>query len=426
MLWYRMKYVRALLFSLCAAQCASAYAVLTHEAIIDAAWLDSIQPLLLARFPNATPDDLKNAHAYAYGGAIIQDMGYYPFGSKFFSNLVHYVRSGDFIQELLRESQDVNEYGFALGAAAHYCADINGHALAVNPAVGLTYPNLRARYGPVVTYDDDPESHLKVEFGFDVMEVADGNYAPQAYHDFIGFEVSKRLLEAAFRRVYGLEMADVFFDLDLALGTYRRTVSSILPEATKVAWELQKDEIVKARPGMTRRRFIYNLSRSSYEREWGKEYSRPGPLAKVLAFLFRIIPKVGPFRGVQFKPATPQTLQLFMESFNRTLGNYRQLLGDLRGGHLELPNSDFDTGHPTAPGEYRLADDTYSRLARALAGNRPDPAASEIVKNVLGFFRDANAPIATRRHKREWKKTLEALADLRAHETGPAPLTGAR
>ena len=47
------------------------YSVLTHEAIIDAAWDDSIKPILLKRFPGATAEQLRAAHAHAYGGAII-------------------------------------------------------------------------------------------------------------------------------------------------------------------------------------------------------------------------------------------------------------------------------------------------------------------------------------------------------------------
>ncbi|HEV2987594.1 MAG TPA: zinc dependent phospholipase C family protein, partial [Candidatus Angelobacter sp.] len=105
----------------------SAYSVLTHEEIVDLLWTDEIRPLLLKRYPGLSEDQIKEAHAYAYGGAVIQDLGYYPFGSKEFSNLVHYVRSGDFVHELLIESQDVNEYAFALGALAHYASDIAGH-----------------------------------------------------------------------------------------------------------------------------------------------------------------------------------------------------------------------------------------------------------------------------------------------------------
>jgi hypothetical protein len=181
---------------------AEGYSVLTHEAIVDTAWEQSIKPLLLKRFPNSTPDDLIAAHAYAYGGCIIQDMGYYPFGSKFFSDLVHYVRSGDFVTSLIAESQNLNEYAFALGALAHYAADNTGHAIAVNPSVPIEYPKLRREYGKRVTYEDDPAAHLKVEFGFDVLQVARGNYAPKSYHDFIGFQVSKPVLERAFADTY--------------------------------------------------------------------------------------------------------------------------------------------------------------------------------------------------------------------------------
>src|SRR5579863_1152623 len=218
----------------------SSYSVLTHEAIIDTAWGQSIKPILLARFPNATPDDLREAHAYAYGGCILQDMGYYPFGSKFFSDLVHYVRSGDFVANLIRESQDLNEYAFALGALDHYAADNEGHSIAVNASVPIEYPKLRKKYGKTVTYADDPVAHIKVEFSFDALQVGRGAYAPQAYHDFIGFQVSKSLLERAFHDTYSLNLTDVFSDLDLALGTYRHTVSSLIPTMTKAAWHLKR------------------------------------------------------------------------------------------------------------------------------------------------------------------------------------------
>ena len=91
-----------------------AYSVLTHEEIVDLVWTDEIRPLLLQRFPGLTEEQITEAHGYAYGGAVIQDLGYYPFGSTQFSELVHYVRSGDFVRELLLESQDANEYAFAL------------------------------------------------------------------------------------------------------------------------------------------------------------------------------------------------------------------------------------------------------------------------------------------------------------------------
>src|SRR5215475_14329023 len=181
-----------------------AYSVLTHEAIVDSAWKESIQPLLTQRFPRANTQQLRTARAYTYGGCIIQDMGYYPFGSRFFTDLVHYVRSGDFVINLLREAQDLNEYAFALGALAHYAADTEGHLIGINRSVPLVYPKLQQKFGSVVTYADDKTSHLRVEFSFDVLQVSRGNYAPDSYHEFIGFEVSKEVLERAFRDTYGL------------------------------------------------------------------------------------------------------------------------------------------------------------------------------------------------------------------------------
>jgi hypothetical protein len=210
-----------------------AYSVLTHEAIIDTCWQDSIQPILRERFPSATQAEVTKARAYVYGGAIIQDMGYYPFSSHFFSDLTHYVRAGDFILALLAEAKDVNELAFALGALAHYAADQNGHSVGTNRVVPLLYPKLRGKFGEVVTYHDNPAAHLKTEFAFDVTQVARGRYAPDAYHDFIGFEVAQALLERAFAQVYGFKLDELFFSLDLALGTYRFSVSNVLPKMTR-------------------------------------------------------------------------------------------------------------------------------------------------------------------------------------------------
>jgi Zinc dependent phospholipase C len=392
---------------------AFAYSVLTHEAIIDSAWDQNLKPLLLERYPNAGADDLRMAHAYAYGGAIIQDMGYYPFGSKFFSDLVHYVRSGDFVVTMIRDAQDLDEYAFALGSLAHYAADNEGHRIAVNPAVAMEYPKLREKFGPEVTYEDNPSAHLKVEFGFDVLQVARGHYGSQEYHDFIGFQVSKPLLERAFRDTYGIELTDVFGDLDLALGTYRHTVSGVIPEMTKVAWDLKKNDLVRERPGLTRRRFLYNISRASYEKEWDRHYERPGVGARILAFFFRILPKVGPLRALAFKPPTTQTVTLFEQSFNATLAVYRELLARAGQGKLEIENRDFDTGAPTRPGDYKLADDAYSKLAIKLAAKDTAQLDPKIVANVLGYFRDLDQPYATKRNHKQWDQTVAAVGKLR-------------
>src|SRR4051812_31510839 len=285
------------LLSLCVAPAARGYSVLTHEAIVDSLWDSSIQKLLRKRFPAATPEDLEKAHAYVYGGCIIQDMGYYPFSSRLFSDLTHYVRSGDFVVALIRESQDLNEYAFALGALAHYAADNNGHRLGTNLAVPVLYPNLRRQFGKEVTYWDNPLAHIRTEFGFDVLQVAQGRYAPERYRDFIGFEVAKPVLERAFLDTYGIEMKDVFGNLDLALGSFRYSVSSIIPGMTRVAWQIKGDQFTKEIPGMTKKKFLYNLSRSSYEKDFGTKYKKPGLGTRFLAWTLRLVPKSGPFKS---------------------------------------------------------------------------------------------------------------------------------
>src|ERR1700730_6149627 len=250
-------------------QQARSYSVLTHEAIIDTLWLDTIRPVLIKPSPKPQQEQLKEDHAYAYGGCIIQDLGYYPFGSHFFSDLVHYVRSADFVQSLLDESGDLNELAFALGAVSHYGADIEGHSIAVNRAVPILFPKLQRQFGNEVTYADNPPAHLKTEFGFDVLQVARGHYAPKAYHDFIGFEVSKDLLDRAFQNTYGLTLKDLFRTLDLSLGSYRYSVSTMLPNVTRIAWSLKSQEILKNQPTMSRKQFLYNMRRGSYTKEWG-------------------------------------------------------------------------------------------------------------------------------------------------------------
>ena len=357
------------LLSLSLSAHAPAYSVLTHEAIIDSAWPSELRPLLLKRFPNATDDQLREAHAYAYGGAIIQDLGYYPFGSKFFSDLVHYTRSGDFVLALLKdaqESRDLNDYAFALGALAHYAADNLGHPIAVNRTVPLVYPKLRTKFGPEVTYEDDPGAHLKTEFGFDVIEVARGQYANEAYHDFIGFKVAKPLLERAFEETYCIPLKDQFGSLDLALGTYRFSVSQAIPEMTKAAWAAKKKDIQSLQAGMTRRRYVYRIKIAAYQKDFDNQYKRPGLGARFLAFLFHLLPKIGPFKAFAFKVPPPAAETMFLTSLDDTVRDYKNLLASAGENSLQLPNQNFDTGKPTRLGEYHLADETYAKLVERL------------------------------------------------------------
>jgi hypothetical protein len=391
-----------------------AYAVLSHEAIIDAAWETHIKPLLLKKFPQATEEDLSRAQAYAYGGAIIQDMGYYPYGNPFFSDLTHYIRSGDFIQALLRDAKDLDEYAFAVGALAHYAADNDGHRLGTNRAVPILYPNLKKKYGDSVSYEDNRLAHVKTEFGFDVLEIARERYAPDSYHDFIGFEVSRSVLDQAFRETYGLEMKDVLVNEDKALSSYRRDVSKLIPKATRIAWHLKKDEIKDDVPDATKRRFLYNLSRSNYEQEWGKDYRKPSPRERFLAFLYRLVPKFGPLKVLQFKTPTPQTEQMFEASFNATLDRYRKLLTDLRDSQIDLPNDNFDVGESTGPGKYRLNDEAHAKLLDKLAGNKFGGVTADVKAELLHFFSEADAPYATRRDAKAWATLQAQLEQLKS------------
>ena len=397
---------------------ASAYSVLTHEEIVDLLWRDEIQPLLLARYPGLSDDQMREAHAYAYGGAVIQDLGYYPFGSQEFSNLVHYVRSGDFVRELLLESQDIDEFAFALGALSHYASDIAGHP-AVNQAVAIEYPKLRAKFGKSVRYAQDKTAHLKTEFGFDTVQVAKNRYASQQYHDFIGFQVSKSLLERVFPVVYGVELKDVLTHEDLAVGSYRFAVSRLIPQMTQVALQVHKKELIRETPDFARRKFLYRLSRSSYEKEWGKDYVKPGRGTRILATLLRYMPKVGPFKGLAFNNPTPQTEDLYFKSINTTVDRYRAFLEQVRIGLPELPNCDLDSGNLSKAAEYSLTDDAYARLLAKLAERKFDRTTPELRDNILSFYGDLSAPIETKKNQRRWQGVLTALEALKA--AAPAP-----
>ena len=390
----------------------SAYSVLTHEEIVDLVWADQIRPLLLKKYPGLTDDQIKEAHAYAYGGAVIQDLGYYPFGSRDFSNLVHYVRSGDFVRELLLESQDVNEYAFALGALSHYASDIAGHP-AVNQAVAIEYPKLRAKFGKSVRYADDKTAHLKTEFGFDTVQVAKNRYASQQYHDFIGFQVSKPLLERVFPVVYGVELKEVLTHEDLAVGSYRFAISRLIPQMTQVALQTHKKDLMRETPNFAKRKFLYRLSRSGYEKEWGKDYVKPGVGTRVLSTLLRYMPKVGPFKGLAFNNPTPQTEDLYIKSINTTVDQYRVFLEQVRTDALVLPNYDLDSGLPTKAAEYSLADQAYAGLLASLTERKFDLTSPELRDNVLQFYSNLSVSIDTKDKSGDWQKVLIQLEQLK-------------
>ena len=404
-------------------QLSSAYSVLTHEQIVDLLWADQIKPLLLKKYPGATEEQLREAHAYAYGGSLIQDIGYYPFGNRHFSDLVHYVRSGDFVVALLDEASDLNEYAFALGALEHYAADLAGHP-AVNAAVALQFPKLRAKFGPQVTYGEDAKSHIRTEFGFDLVQIAKQRYTSDSYHDFIGFQVSKPVLERAFLRTYGSELKDVFMNLDLSIGSYRYSISHIIPTMTRVALATNEPDLIKESPSFDKKKFLFNLSRAEYERDWGKGYQKPGLGARFLAGLFRLVPKVGPFKAIKFQAPTRETEAMYMKSINDTVDQYRSLLQQLQTREITLANRDLDTGEPTKAGEYAMTDHAYAKLVGQLVDSKFVGLTPEIQENIVHFYADRQRVIVKKKDREEWQKALLDVEQLKLATVKEAALAG--
>jgi hypothetical protein len=260
----------------------------------------------------------------------------------------------------------------------------------------MLYPKVRKKYGEYVTYGDHPSSHIKTEFAFDVLQAARGRYASQAYHDFIGFEVSKPLLERAFRETYAIDLNDVFDSLDASIKSYKTSVSKTIPKATKVAWEIKKDEIIENFPGATPESFVYN-------------YRKPGLGTKLLAVLIRVVPKIGPLKAMAFHPPTPETEKLFLESFNATVARYRELLAAEQAGLLRIPDANFDIGESPKAGDYKLADDTYAKLVERLAKLDFAGVSPALRDDILAFYKDRNAPVATKRDSKKWQRLVETL-----------------
>jgi hypothetical protein len=383
------------------------YSVLTHEAIIDANWNTVLVPFLKQRFPGATEEELKNAHAFAYGGCVMPDLGYYPFGSKLFTNLVHYVRSGDFIENLFKEAGNINEYAFALGALCHYYADKYGHSVGVNRSVPLIYPEMKTKFGDTVTYAEDKISHLRTEFSFDVLQTSRGNYAPQAYHDFIGFQVSKELIERSFLKTYGLDVNDLFGNFDRAVGSFRWSVKELIPSATRAAWKTRKKEIRGSNPSVARHSYIYSIRRQKYFKEFGRERDKVTFGESVLAFLIRIAPKCGPLKILKFRIPGEQAEKMFLESFDEAVINYRQEITGNSG--IELSNIDWDTGKKTTQGEYILADETYSDWLIKLKEKNFETITTSIKKDILAFYKNYPGPNINKEQSQETSAALEEL-----------------
>jgi hypothetical protein len=410
-------FVTAIALTVCLSAPASVngYSVLAHESAIDAAWEGQLRPLLLRRFPRTSPEALERARSFAYGGSVIQDLGYYPFGNKFFSNLLHYARTGDFVEALIHNAQTVDELAFALGALAHYANDITGHPEAVNLSVPRAFPKLQEKFGNRITYVEAPKQHVIVEFSFDVASAARGKYDFTQYRSLIDFQVATPLLERTFRDIYGIEMKELFGDEDRAISTYRYSVSQLIPALTTAAWRDKKDEILKIWPDADREHMVFAYTPLDFEATYGLDYQKPGKRARFLAFVYRLVPKVGPLKPLAFKAPTPDIDRLFEDSLAHARARYGELLRALRSGQLNLPNTNFDTGRPARAGDYALADDTHAEWLESLSKDGFTSATPVMRRTLTAYYQNAASPdLRDKKTRKAWTR-LQAAIDTLGH-----------
>jgi hypothetical protein len=381
---------------------ANAYSVLTHEELIDLAWSDSIRPLLLARFPGATDHQLVVAHSYAYGGCAVQDMGYYPFGKRFFSNLTHYVRTGDFVSWMLRNARTLDEYAFAIGALSHYLGDSIGHFQAVNPATAIVFPKLERKYGSKVTYGESPHGHIRTEFAFDVGELRNLEFAPTAYLQAVGFRVPRKFLDRAFAATYDIDIHAVLGEDRAALRSYRTSVRSFIPAFAQAEVVLHRHQFPPHPDSDAYRIFSERVARTNYERRWKHTYRGPGFKAHLLAILVFIVPKIGAASDLAIKIPTPDTQEMYLRSLNHTVDRFNETLHNLlqdANDPVSLSNLDLDIGTPSKFGDYPLADRAYADLLERITAKPRRTISQDLKQHILNYYgasADGHEPVFER------------------------------
>ena len=396
---------------------ADAFSVLAHQAVVDRSWEGTLEPALRRRFPSAGAQELERARAFAHGGSHIADLGYFPLGNVFFTDLLHYVRSGDFVTTMLARAESVDEYAFALGALSHYVTDDTGHPEATNRVVPEIYPALREEHGDVVTYADDASAHLQTEFRFDVLETARNRGPADFYTHAVGFEVAKSVLERAFRETYGLGLDDLFTNTDVAITTYRWAFRGLIHELTGVAWELYRNDIHERDPEATAESFVFDMSRDDFEEQFGEAYSRPGYFARFAAFAGNLVPNVGPLQRLPYKPLPADAQERFERALDHAVARYERAVRDAGRRRMRLPNETLDTGRPTRPGEYAPADHAYAELLAQLDEKGMADVPPALRADVLRFFSDGRA-LAAIRDDDDRVKVDERLARLDAAPPG--------
>jgi hypothetical protein len=395
-----------------------AYSVFSHQELIDLTWKELLQPLILKRFPRTTQAELQEAHAYAYGGCTIQDLGYYPFANEFFSDLTHYVRSGDFIANLIRDARNANDYAFALGALSHYVGDSIGHHDAVNPATALAFPKVAKKYGPAVTYDENPHAHVRTEFAFDIDQLSEQRFAPGAYLRFIGLRIPYGQLGQAFEETYSLRIREILGPRRPTIRSYRTSVRSFLPRIAHAETVIHRNDFPPDIANNSLQIFLDHIARADFQPVWNRYRRKPGIRTRLLAVLIVVLPKVGVLSELAIKIPTPDTQDLFVTSMNHSFDMYAGLLRQLAAAPNGLtqqliPNVDLDTGEKSGPGAYALTDKTYARLLHQITTDPGHSISSDLKQDILDFYSDTKAPIATKKNAKGWAQVVKDLAVLR-------------
>ncbi len=393
------------------------YSVQTHEELIDIAWKQSIRPILLKQYPTLTEAQFQEAHAYAYGGCAIQDFGYYPFGNGFFSNLTHYVRSGDFVVNLLRDAHTADELAFAIGSLSHYIGDTVGHSTAVNLSVPVEFPKLEKQYGPNVNYAENPHAHVQTEFAFDINQLSKRRFAPSAYLKYVGLEVPRPLLRKAFFETYGLNLPDIIGTKETSIRIYRSGVRSFIPNIARAETILHKKNFPSDAPNPDLDDLAKELHQASDDNNWEAYRKEPGFTSHLYADFIFILPKVGTLKMLAIKGPTQQTETLYIKSVNRSIKSLRFVLAHFDRIEYYLPNRDLDTGLIVKPGGYPLADITYAKLLEMITKNPDKVIPVQLKHDLVAYYADPEAPIITKKDPAEWAKVQEDLKILTTMKT---------
>jgi hypothetical protein len=366
---------------------AGAYSVLTHEALIDLLWWDSIRPLLLQRYPSLTPVQLREARAYAYGGCVIQDMGYYPFGNPFFSDLLHYVRTGDFIRSLFRNAKNADETAFAIGALSHYYGDTIGHPEAVNKAVAQEFPALAAKFGPNVNYAEGPHQHVRAEFAFDVNDIVKHRLAPERYLNHVGFEVPVPLLAKAFYQTYGIPLTKVIHQHRPSMKGYRFAVRKLLPSVAYAETILYRKHMPSDTSSPELDEWNKEIESLATNEKWVLYQTHPGFGTHILAGIIVILPKVGPLSDLKLHPPDEAAEQEYVKSLLHVADTLRATLAAASKSG-KIPNEDLDTGDSVYPGTYPLEDYSYANLLHRMVADPKTPIPFGIKRDLESYFAD--------------------------------------